>query len=104
LRAVAGPGGELQRSAGDRWGARGEGEGGIIGIESAVVAEGPYQILEVRSEIAHDHNCGGMYRAWIDEEGKARYQVFKDKPEVAGYEAEGRPEDVSAWCGGKIPL
>lgn len=28
---VAGPGGELQRSAGDRWGKSGEGEGGIIG-------------------------------------------------------------------------
>ena len=30
LTQVAGPGGELQRTAGDRWGKTGEGEGGMI--------------------------------------------------------------------------
>lgn len=33
IAAIAGPDGELQRSAGARWGRTGEGQGGIIGIE-----------------------------------------------------------------------
>ncbi|KAL8372313.1 hypothetical protein RB595_001890 [Gaeumannomyces hyphopodioides] len=104
LTAVAGPGGELQRSAGGRWGARGEGEGGIIGIEVAIVSDAEGRTVEVRSEIAHDHNCGGMYRAWIDDAGNARYQVFKDVPGIVGYGAEGTLEDVRLWCGEKTVL
>lgn len=104
VAAVAGPGGELQRSAGERWGARGEGEGGIIGIEVVLVRNAEGRTVEVRSEIVHDHNCGGMYRAWIDDGGKARYQVFKDVPGVAGYEAEGAPEDFRRWCSEKTLL
>ncbi|KAL8399699.1 hypothetical protein RB594_000195 [Gaeumannomyces avenae] len=104
LTAVAGPGGELQRSAGDRWGARGEGEGGIIGIEVVMISDAEGRTVEVRSEISHDHNCGGMYRAWIDDAGNARYQVFKDVSGAAGYGAEGTPEDVRHWCGEKTVL
>jgi L-asparaginase len=72
---VAGPGGELQRSAGDRWGKTGEGEGGIIGIE--LLSD------EKRGRVVFDFNCGGMWRAWIDEEtGRERVMVFREEYEV----------------------
>lgn len=63
---VVGPHGELQRSAGDRWGKTGEGEGGIIGIE----------LIGDVSKIVFDFCCGGMFRAWIDDEGHERCMVF----------------------------
>lgn len=69
LSDVAGPGGILQQSAGDRFGRTGEGEGGMIGIEAVVVREDG-RVLATRSEILMDFNCGGMYRAWVDDEGK----------------------------------
>lgn len=65
---VAGPGGELQTSAGDRWGETGEGEGGIIGIE----------LVENEGGLVWDFNCGGMFRAWVDNEGGRRFGVFRD--------------------------
>ncbi|KAI4179905.1 MAG: hypothetical protein L6R41_007574 [Letrouitia leprolyta] len=68
-RHVAGPGGELQRSAGDRWGKTGEGEGGIIGIE---LADGVGQIVA-------EFNCGGMFRTWIDGTGVERVMVFQEE-------------------------
>ena len=68
VQEIAGTGGELQRSAGDRWGT-GEGEGGIIGIE----------ILNGVGRVAFDFNCGGMFRAWTDDEGKEKVMVFKDE-------------------------
>lgn len=67
---VAGPNGELQRSAGNRWGRTGEGEGGVIGIESAIVQDAEGRVVDARSEVIMDYNCGGMFRAWIDDEGK----------------------------------
>lgn len=81
LTEVTGPGGELERSAGDRWGKTGEGEGGIIGIESTVVRNARGDVIEVRGEILHDHNCGGLIRAWIDEKGKAVFKLFRDDDE-----------------------
>ncbi|KAL1637495.1 hypothetical protein SLS56_000633 [Neofusicoccum ribis] len=75
LRWVAGPGGELQRSAGDRWKVTGEGEGGIIGIE-LVGAEG---------RVVYDLNCGGMFRAWVDDEGRERVAVFADEDGTEGW-------------------
>lgn len=69
LNWMAGPGGQLQRSAGDRFGHTGEGEGGIIGIE----------VVNGRSEISYEFNCGGMFRAWFDNDGVARYGVFQDE-------------------------
>ncbi|KAI1011522.1 hypothetical protein LB504_002706 [Fusarium proliferatum] len=77
---VAGPGGELERSAGDRWHRTGEGEGGIIGIESVVVRDSHGQIIETRSEVLMDFNCGGMFRAWIDDEGKPQMSIFSNEP------------------------
>lgn len=66
---VAGPEGMLQQSAEDRWHKTGEGEGGMIAIEldSGV------------GKVVFDYNCGGMYHAWIDDHGKAKFQVFRDR-------------------------
>ena len=69
VQEVAGPGGELQRSAGDRWGKTGEGEGGIIGIE----------LVDDVGRVVWDFNCGGMFRAWTDDHGKERVMVFKEQ-------------------------
>ena len=82
LSRVAGPGGELQRSAGDRWGHTGEGEGGMIGIE--VVGERSTDIGHAaavggaRAVVMHDHNSSGMFRAWIDDGGVARFKIWRD--------------------------
>lgn len=66
---VAGPNGMLQQSAEDRWHKTGEGEGGIIGIE----------LDGGEGKVVFDYNCGGMFHAWIDDHGKAKYQVFRDR-------------------------
>ena len=66
---VAGSGGMLQQSAEDRWPETGEGEGGIIGID----------FVHGKGKIVYDFNCGGMFHAWIDDDGKARFQVFRDE-------------------------
>jgi L-asparaginase len=74
VQNVAGPGGELQQSAGDRWQKTFEGQGGIIGIEL-------YED-EKEGKVVFDFNCGGMWRAWIDEEtSKPCVMVFKDEYE-----------------------
>lgn len=75
---VAGPGGELQRSAGERWGRTGEGEGGVIGIECAVVRDNRGRVVETRSDIAMDYNGGGMFRAWINEEGEPIMSIWSN--------------------------
>lgn len=64
---MAGPGGELQRAAGSRWG-QGDGEGGLIGIE----------MHNGKSRVVFALNCGGMFRAWVDDAGNERCQVFRD--------------------------
>ncbi|KAF1984890.1 N-terminal nucleophile aminohydrolase [Aulographum hederae CBS 113979] len=71
---MAGSGGALQESAGDRWGRTGEGEGGIIGIEVCCAADGSSE-----SGVVWDFNCGGMFRAWVDDSGRQRCMVFKDE-------------------------
>lgn len=76
LSHVAGRGGELQKSAGDRWRKTGEGEGGIIGIECAIVRDSKGRVVDARSEILMDFNCGGMFRAWIDEHGDHKMSVW----------------------------
>ncbi|KAL4817489.1 nucleophile aminohydrolase [Aspergillus spinulosporus] len=66
VTAVAGINGELQRSAGRRWGKTGEGQGGIIGIEAETdVAAAGYGLR--RGKVVFDFNCGGMFRAWVEE-------------------------------------
>ncbi|KAK1782326.1 nucleophile aminohydrolase [Copromyces sp. CBS 386.78] len=103
LTKVAGPSGELQKSAEDRWGKTGEGEGGIIGLESVIVRDANGHVVETRSEILQDYNCGGMFRAWIDEEGVAYARIFRRDQDIpSSYIGEGKPEDPRVWSGEKI--
>lgn len=99
LTAVTGPGGQLQKSAGDRWMITGEGEGGMIGIESTVVRDAQGNIVQARNKILQDHNCPGMFRAWVDDDDKAVFQVWHDSDEVCklGFDGEGQKEDVRPW-------
>ncbi|WEW58118.1 asparaginase [Emydomyces testavorans] len=86
VTAVCGPGGELQRSAGDRWGKTGEGTGGMIGIE---VEWDGHRVDNhdgdkiVKGKVTFDFNGGGMFRAWIEEgpdgEDRERMMVFRDE-------------------------
>ncbi|KAH0337542.1 N-terminal nucleophile aminohydrolase, partial [Aureobasidium melanogenum] len=69
VKRVAGTDGMLQQSAEERWKKTGEGEGGIIGIE--------YRFG--RGTVVADFNCGGMFRAWVDDAGKQRMMVFKEE-------------------------
>ncbi|KAM7208384.1 Nucleophile aminohydrolase [Naviculisporaceae sp. PSN 640] len=82
LRRVTGPNGELQLSAGSRWGKTGEGEGGMIGIECVVVRDREGNVVHVRSEILQDYNCGGMFRGWVDDEGSLRARVWRGDGDV----------------------
>ncbi|EHK26919.1 uncharacterized protein TRIVIDRAFT_85618 [Trichoderma virens Gv29-8] len=78
LAKVAGQGGELQKSAGDRWGRTGEGEGGIIGIECVLERDEDGGVVGVKSEVLMEYNCGGMYRAWIDDDGRAVMSIWSN--------------------------
>ncbi|CAO2658376.1 Nn.00g060990.m01.CDS01 [Neocucurbitaria sp. VM-36] len=73
---MAGPGGELQQSAGDRWDKVHEGVGGIIGIE----------LVGKKGEVVCDFNCGGMFRAWTEEDGRRRCLIFKGEDWESGPE------------------
>ena len=86
ISAVAGPGGELQRSAGQRWGKTGEGEGGMIGIEAELVIGGNGSATEQkerRGKAVFDFNCSGMWRAWMEEDTNGmeheRVMVFREE-------------------------
>ncbi|KAK5123546.1 hypothetical protein LTR85_002584 [Meristemomyces frigidus] len=70
LSSVAGPNGVLQQSAEDRWLKSGEGEGGIIGIDFREDGGGT---------VVADFNCGGMFRAWVDDEGAHRMAIFREE-------------------------
>ncbi|KAF9729697.1 hypothetical protein PMIN06_009732 [Paraphaeosphaeria minitans] len=65
---MAGPKGELQKSAGDRWHSSHEGTGGIIGIE----------LVGSKSTVVWDFNCGGMFRAWVDDDGDHQCHIFRE--------------------------
>lgn len=86
VTAVAGPGGELQRSAGQRWNITGEGEGGIIGIEAVSARASNTGILDGqlrRGKVVFDFNSGGMWRAFVEEDmnGKEKevIMVFREE-------------------------
>jgi L-asparaginase len=73
VSAVAGRGGELERSAEDRFGQTGEGEGGLIGVE--LLSTG-------MSATVFDFNCGGMWRAYYVGDGaaeKPKVMVFREE-------------------------
>ncbi|KAI1387863.1 N-terminal nucleophile aminohydrolase [Hypoxylon trugodes] len=108
LRLVAGRGGELENSAGDRWGKTGEGEGGMIGIESVVSHNATGQVIGTRGVILQDFNCGGMFRAWIDDNGNAVARIFHHESELGRlngtdvFEGEGKAEEVWRWTADKV--
>lgn len=78
VNRIAGRGGELEKSAGSRWGKTGEGEGGMIGIECGMAVDKSGRLLSVRSEILQDHNCAGMFRAWIRDDGLPDMRIWHD--------------------------
>ena len=64
---MADPDGQLQQSAGARWGGpEGEGEGGQIGIE----------MVNGEGKVCFGFNRA-MWRAWIDDQGEERCMVFR---------------------------
>lgn len=77
---MAGPEGELQRSAGDRWGKVHEGVGGIIGIE----------LVGDKADVIWDFNCGGMIRAWTEEDGSQKCRIFRGDSWESGPESWGK--------------
>lgn len=93
LTSIAGPGGELQQSAGERWGHTGEGQGGIIGIE--VVDQSKLEtdegrgdhkdrLRKKRGKAVFDFNCGGLFRAFYEVDNDTgeelpRVMVFKEE-------------------------
>ncbi|KAI1499958.1 nucleophile aminohydrolase [Biscogniauxia marginata] len=76
LNQITGRGGELEKSAGDRWDKTGEGQGGMIGIEYAVTRDQLGRVVDTRSVILQDHNCAGMFRAWINDDGDAEMRIW----------------------------
>lgn len=102
---VSGPGGELVKSAGDRWRKTGEGEGGVIGIELILVMdESLEEVNNVKSDIVYDFNCGGMFRAAVGKDGKAVMRVWKEgqHEKLELYEGEGKKYDVRDWLDEKM--
>ena len=95
VSAIAGPDGLLQRSAEDRWGKTGEGQGGIIGIEvieepvSQFVVHGDKKgggpvSMRRRAEVTFDFNCGGLFRAYYEVDDKSgeerpKMMVFREE-------------------------
>jgi L-asparaginase len=78
---MAGPGGELQQSAGPRWRKTHEGTGGIIGIE----------LVGNTTDVGHDFNCGGLFRAWIEEDGSRKCLIFREDGWESGPEGWSTP-------------
>jgi L-asparaginase len=94
VTAIAGPDGELQRSAGDRWNHTGEGQGGIIGIEvvddsvshgSSSLGKGWLKDGRKKGKVVCDFNCGGLFRAYYEDgdgdrgDEVAKVMVFKEE-------------------------
>ncbi|KAI9726806.1 MAG: hypothetical protein M1828_000662 [Chrysothrix sp. TS-e1954] len=68
LNWMAGPGGQLQQSARDRWNRTGEGQGGMIGIE----------LVDGVGHVNYAFNCAGMFRAFVDNRGREHWGVWED--------------------------
>jgi len=82
VKLIAGPNGELQKSAASRWGRTGEGQGGIIGIEvTDTEAHGSnHSSGGKRGRAVFDFNCGGLFRAYYEDSQGAG---GKEVPRVA---------------------
>ncbi|RDW75249.1 N-terminal nucleophile aminohydrolases-2 [Coleophoma cylindrospora] len=106
LSDVTGPGGELVKSAGPRWKKTGEGEGGIIGVECGVVVGEDGQKKTATSSVVYDYNCGGMFRAAVDDHGKAVFRVWSPEQHegLEKYEGEGKQYELRQWRDEKPPL
>ena len=104
ITEITGPGGELVKSAGDRWQKTGEGEGGMIGIESKTIYDKDGTIKTVSSEVVYDYNCGGMFKAYINRKGKVVCRVWKpgQYEGLEAYEGEGVEHDVQEWTAEKV--
>jgi L-asparaginase len=100
---VSGPGGDLVKSAGDRWRKTGEGEAGIIGIELILVTDMDGEKKSAVSHIVDDFNCGGMFRAAVDKHGKAVMRVWKPGQHsgLEKYVGEGKEYDLRDWLDAK---
>jgi L-asparaginase len=96
---ITGPQGDLEKSAGDRWRKTGEGEGGIIGIELSVVTDANGFIKSATSHIVDDFNCGGMFRAYVDQSGKHIMRVWKpgQYEGMDAYKGESWEYDLKDW-------
>lgn len=96
---MTGPGGELEKSAGERWMKTGEGEGGMVGIECIMIKNENGKVGGSVSHIIEDYNCGGMFRAMINKEGKAVCRIWKQGQYdgLDQYEGEGKEYDVRQW-------
>jgi L-asparaginase len=89
VKMTAGPNGEMQKSAGDRWEVTGEGQAGMIGIEvwsdthDADMKKGAHYALKQPRQtgrVVFSYNCGGLWRAWVDEKtGKGKVMVFQEE-------------------------
>jgi L-asparaginase len=96
---ISGPGGDLEKSAGERWQKTGEGEGGIIGIELTVLTDAKSYLKAAVSHTVDDYNCGGMFRAAVDKNGKAVMRVWRPGQHqgLEAYDGEGVQYDLKAW-------
>lgn len=107
MTRITGSGGELEKSAGNRWKKTGEGEGGIIGIESVVTREEDGEVVDVKSDVVDEYNCGGMFRAFVTGEGKVVCRVWREGEGkgMSEYVAlgEGREYNLRRWVSEKIP-
>jgi L-asparaginase len=101
---ITGPGGDLQKSAGNRWKKTGEGEGGIVGIECTIVTDEDDEVAGSVSHIVEDYNCGGMFRASITMEGKAICRIWRpgQYESLDKYGEEGKEYDVLERLGEKL--
>lgn len=99
INEISGSGGELAKSAGNRWGRTGEGEGGIIGVEMTILTDENGNTKSAVSNIAYDFNCGGMFCAAVNRHGKAIMRVWKPDQHsgLEKYEGEGKEYDLSEW-------
>ena len=77
LSEIVAKDGELQKSAGDRWGKTGEGEGGVIGIEFTAFRNVREEVTRTESEIVFEYNCGGLFRAFVRDDGKAESRTWR---------------------------